>query len=494
MTRCTHIRIDGEKFLINDEPTYKDVTWNGHPVEGLLLNSRMVQGIFDDQNPATRDNWAYPDTEEWDPERNTSEFIDNMARWREHGLLAFTINLQGGSPQGYSRIESQVWLNSAINSDGSLDPVYMDRLERILDHADTLGMVVILGLFYFGQERVLQDEDAILYAVDNTLDWLFEHQYRHILIEINNESNVVYKQPILQPGRVHELIQRVRNDVRDGWRYPASTSFGGGYIPDESVVRVADFLLIHGNGVDDPQIIIDMVTKTRAVPGYHPMPILFNEDDHFDFDKPLNNMTAAISQYASWGYFDYRMEGEGFKEGYQSVPVDWGINSERKRGFFNLVRHITGGLTTPDTTNLLYIVNVEGAIVHPDGRYLIVTRGAAESHAAGLMALVGGKLEGRHEQMHALENALRREIREEVNLEVGEVVYLYSSVFVANDRPVLDVIFLCRYQSGEALALTDEVESILWHTAEEIISNPAAPPWLHTQIEQAEAMRQHLRW
>ncbi len=34
------------------------------------------------------------------------------------------------------------------------------------------------------------------------------------------------------------------------------------------------------------------------------MPILFNEDDHFDFDKDENNFAAAVSEYASWGYFD----------------------------------------------------------------------------------------------------------------------------------------------------------------------------------------------
>ena len=77
-----------------------------------------------------------------------------------------------------------------------------------------------------------------------------------------------------------------------------------------------------------------MVRKTRQVEGYRPMPILFNEDDHFDFDQPMNNMVAAISEYVGWGYFDYRMQGEGFDEGYQSVPVNWGISSERKTGLF----------------------------------------------------------------------------------------------------------------------------------------------------------------
>ena len=72
------------------------------------------------------------------------------------------------------------------------------------------------------------------------------------------------------------------------------------------------------------------------------MPILFNEDDHFEFDQPKNNFRAAIAEYASWGYFDYRMKDEGFDEGYQSVPVNWGAMSQRKRGFFALLSEITG--------------------------------------------------------------------------------------------------------------------------------------------------------
>jgi hypothetical protein len=45
----------------------------------------------------------------------------------------------------------------------------------------------------------------------------------------------------------------------------------------------------------------------------------------------MNNFIAAIKGNASWGYFDYRMKGEPFEAGYQSVPVDWGINSREKK-------------------------------------------------------------------------------------------------------------------------------------------------------------------
>jgi hypothetical protein len=338
--RKTAVSIVGDEFRVNGRPTYAGRVWQGHRIQGLLLNSRMVQGIFDDRNPATVAKWVYPDTGRWDPERNTQEFIAAMPEWRRHALLAFTINLQGGCPLGYA--QDQPWHNSALEADGALRADYLGRLERILDAADQLGMVVILGYFYFGQDQRLQDEAAVIGATDQATQWLLGHGYRHVLVEINNECNVSYDHAILRPGRVHELIERVKRTTRDGRRLLAGTSYGGGTVPGENVVRASDFLLLHGNGVSDPRRIAAMVHQTRQVPGYTPKPVLFNEDDHFDFDKPLNNFVAAVSEYASWGYFDYRMKGEDFDNGYQSVPVNWGISSERKRGFFRLLGQITG--------------------------------------------------------------------------------------------------------------------------------------------------------
>jgi hypothetical protein len=338
----TTVTIEGEKFLLNGRPTYAGRSWDGVSIEGRLMNARLVQGIFDDLNPATRDRWAYPDTGRWDADRNTREFLAAMPLWHRHGLLAFTLNLQGGSPEGYSR--AQPWHNSAFTADGSLRPDYLARTARILDRADELGMVVILGLFYFGQDERLTDEAAVVRAVDATVDWLIRRGDRHVLIEVNNETNIRYDHPVLQPARVHELIRRVRTRSRDaGNPLLAGTSYGGGRVPDDAVIRESDFVLLHGNGVRDPARINAMVAETRAKPAWRPMPIVFNEDDHFDFDQPRNNFTAAVRAGASWGYFDYRFKGEGLAEGYQSIPVDWGLSSERKRGFFRLLQTITGG-------------------------------------------------------------------------------------------------------------------------------------------------------
>jgi hypothetical protein len=336
--RQTEVAIVGENFYLNGKPTYAGRTWNGQRIEGLLLNSRMVQGIFDDRNPETRARWAYPDAGAWDPERNTREFLAAMPEWRRHGLLAFTINLQGGSPEGYSN--AQPWHNSGIEADGSLRPDYLARLERILDKADELGMVVLLGYFYFGQDQRLRDEAAVIRAADNITQWILDRGYRHVLVEINNECNVRYDHPILQPRRVHELIAQVKNTRRNGRRLLVGTSYGGGTVPLENVVRTADFLLIHGNGVSNPDRIAEMVRQTRAVPGFCARPVVFNEDDRFDFDKPRNNFLAALSEHASWGYFDPGRNN--YQDGYQSPPVNWGLNTDRKRAFFQLVAEITG--------------------------------------------------------------------------------------------------------------------------------------------------------
>lgn len=254
--RKTEISIKGAKFLINDKPTYQGVSWKNPQgkevsMEGLLMNARLVQGIFDDLNPETRDKWAYKDTGKWDPDRNTNDFIEAMESWRQHGLLAFTINLQGGSPEGYSK--GQPWINSAFDSKGNLREAYMNRLARILKRADELGMVVIVGYFYFGQDQRLENETAVKNAVDQASKWLLNGNWKNVLIEVNNECNVGYDHEILKPDRVHELIELIKAIQISDRRLLVSTSYGGGALPGKKVIAASDYVLLHGNGVRDPK-------------------------------------------------------------------------------------------------------------------------------------------------------------------------------------------------------------------------------------------------
>jgi hypothetical protein len=348
MHRRTAVSIRGDGFLLNGEPTYAGRSWNGLKIEGLLFNSRMVQATFDDLNPETRNRWAYPDKGRWDPDRQNREFVSALEVYRRHGLLAVTVNFQGGNPCGYS--PNQPWHNSAFRDDGSMRVEYLERMHRVLDRADELGMVVILGVFYFGQDERLKDEEAVVRGFDNAVDWVLKGGWRNVIIEVDNECDIdgvipsaekthfSYQHPILRANRVHELIERGR--ARGAGNLLVGTSFCGGSVPTANVVKASDFILIHGNGVGDPERIAGIVRDTRKVPGYRPMPVLYNEDDHFDFEKPRNNMLAAVGEYASWGYYD--PGANDYSDGYQGPPTNWGLNTDRKRSFFQKVKELTG--------------------------------------------------------------------------------------------------------------------------------------------------------
>jgi len=346
MKRTTVVSIEGEAFHVNGAPTHAGRAYNGRRVEGLLMNARLVQATFDDLNPETRHLWNLPDGAPFDAERNTREFVDRMPEWRAAGLVGFTINLQGGSPQGYSR--EQPWHNSAFEPDGSLRPDYLHRLALVLDRADELGMVPIVGYFYFGQDHRLTDEEAVLRATDAATDWLLAQGYTNVLVETANECDIRYSHPVILAPRNQELVRRVQERSAGKVASPAGrllvgVSMSGGKLPTPAIVEASDFLLLHGNGVHEPDRLRRLIDDARAMPAYRGQPVVVNEDDHFTFDESDNNFLAALDRYAGWGYFDFRKPGEVFEEGYQSVPTDWGTNSERKRGFFRLLREVAGG-------------------------------------------------------------------------------------------------------------------------------------------------------
>ncbi len=343
----TVVSITNGGFAINGVPTYAGRRWKGHRIEGLLFNSRMANAIADDENPATRGAWAYADGE-WDAERNTREFIAALPTYRAHGLLAVCLNLQGGSPQGYSW--HQPWRIGGFTADGVLKPAWAARLEKVIAACDRLGMVVILGLFYGKQSGTLKDEAAVKAAVTNTVDWLVERAATNVLIEIGNEVDLegVFAHPIIAAQRCHELIELAGK--RSQGQLLVSTSLLALGAPPAGILATADFLLPHGNRIHGPAGPLQpsphgirlQVTNWRAAPGYRGQPIIYNEDDHFEFDKPDNHFVAAVESGASWGYFDYRRSRERFEDGFQSLPVDWTISSRRKRAFFGLLKEITG--------------------------------------------------------------------------------------------------------------------------------------------------------
>lgn len=136
----------------------------------------------------------------------------------------------------------------------------------------------------------------------------------------------------------------------------------------------------------------------------------------------------------------------------------------------------------------MFIVNVEGAI-RKDGKWIIVERSKKEEHAGGLLSLVGGKVDSEGNSSNILEKTLKREIFEEIGIKVKEnLKYIHSTSFVTdNGEIVVDIIFLCEYESGVIFVKQpEEVEKVFLLATEEILNNPQAPIFLKEYIKCAE--------
>nr|MDO8110799.1 hypothetical protein [Candidatus Sigynarchaeota archaeon] len=351
----TSLEIKETQFAINGTPTYAGITWHGHSLEGLLFNSRMIQAIFDDENPGTRALWKYPDTGKWDAQRNTREFCASLPEYRRHGLLAVTVGLQGGGPV-FTKAIYDTYMNSAFTPDGSFKPAYFDRLLQVLDASDHAGMIVIVNYFYHQQARFFNDASVLPRVTGTVTDWLLQTGYTNIIVDIANETRVSWGHPLVDPSRVHELLGIVKGKALHGRRLRASTSSSGGWeIPYGKWLDAEDVSMPHGNGCS-PGTLRMKIEAIREEEEYikRPRPIIVNEDSTF-----VENLEAAIEAGASWGFYcqgfgseykdlqDWTLHGREKTyealSGFQTVPVNWSINTLDKKRFFDRLKVITSG-------------------------------------------------------------------------------------------------------------------------------------------------------
>jgi hypothetical protein len=248
----TRLTIAGDELRINGNRTYA-----GAPAAGLLMNVRMVNSVFEDRKRET-----------FDPEDNTNELLKRMAEYVDHGVLAFTVSLQGGYP-GYEGAQ-----NSAFAENGELDREYMERVARVVEKADALGAVVILSLFYQRQDQLLKNEDAVERGVIEAVDWIKDNGYRNIILEIANEySHGGFKHGILRSDAgVAGLIRLARQ--RASWLPVGASGMGDGRLSPK-VAAASSVLLIHFNEVSLGQIPNRIEELRRDEPG---KPIICNED------------------------------------------------------------------------------------------------------------------------------------------------------------------------------------------------------------------------
>ena len=141
---------------------------------------------------------------------------------------------------------------------------------------------------------------------------------------------------------------------------------------------------------------------------------------------------------------------------------------------------------------VMFVVNTQCAVMRGE-RILMIVRGEGVTHAPGVLAFPGGKVEIEDGPDDVVESAVRREVLEETGVTVSpDLEYVRSVAFSMNDgTPVVDVLFLGEYVKGEPqITDLDEVADIRWMTADEILADDKTPPWLKNSINVIGAHRE----
>jgi hypothetical protein len=318
----TIVSIRGEQWLLNGEPMLA-----GSPSEGLLVNTRMVNAVFEDKGPAALEHLP----QDFDPDENTARFISRIPDYYDHGVRAFTISLQGGMP-GYEGA-----VNSAFNADGSLKKEYLHRVANVIRAADQQGAVVILSCFYQRQhsnEFALLGKQSILNAVENVARWIQDEKFSNVVLEVSNEfAHGGYNK--WQDGEwfrsVQGQVELMRHARRTTPDLLVSTSGMGNGLGPEEIAAAADFIILHFNRTP-LNLIPERIKQARR----YGKPVLCNEDDKTG-KVGAEAARLSISSGAGWGFMH--------QEKNQAVPFEFdGAKDD------TIVYHMLQKLTTPGGT------------------------------------------------------------------------------------------------------------------------------------------------
>ena len=307
------LSIQNNKFLLDN----KFINYNS-TAEGILINSRMIQGISDGF-----DKYPYKDTKKWDAIRNNLEFIENMSLWNSKGLNSFTIGLQGGAPTSNTNIQN--YKNSAFYPTGDLKSDYMNRLKLVLEESNRLDMIVIVSLFYRSQVNIFSDYSTVLKATLNVIHWLQQNNFTNIIIEPANECEFseFKKVGLGCDQHIADLIILCQM-----YKFPSGNSYkGSGHVPSDKIINASQVIILHGNSMKLDSEYQKQVNSVKKSKYYKGQPIIYNEAS-----TDYKRLDWCVKNEIGFGYYD--------QSGFQSPPINWSINTQTKKNFFDEIEKI----------------------------------------------------------------------------------------------------------------------------------------------------------
>lgn len=134
-------------------------------------------------------------------EKSTAELIENLDVYKSYGLNTVSVFIMGsryGNFKGYLE-------------DASLNPVFSERLAKIIKAADKRGMIVLVGCLYWGGSTAKWEswtqEEANL-AIENTIKFLMKNNFRNVFVDMDNEG-MAMREKGFDPGELVRAAKKV---------------------------------------------------------------------------------------------------------------------------------------------------------------------------------------------------------------------------------------------------------------------------------------------
>ncbi len=114
-------------------------------------------------------------------EETTNDLIAHLDEYKSYGVNTVSVFIMGsryGNFKGYLE-------------DASLNPIYANRLAKIIKAADSKGMIVLVGCLYWGGSTAKWEswtQNEANKAIAKTVHWLSENNFRNVFIDVDNEG------------------------------------------------------------------------------------------------------------------------------------------------------------------------------------------------------------------------------------------------------------------------------------------------------------------
>ena len=185
--------------------------------------------------------------------------------------------------------------------DATLNPIHAARMGRIIEAADRLGVVVLVGCLYWSTSRAKEDlvdvwgQDDANRAVANTVRWLAENDYRNVFVDVDNEG-MAHDQ---MGWHIREMIEAAHG---------VDPSIMVAYNDKDPVPSNADLCIHHSPKVTGKPWLESEGTPKNAPGGYWG-----------DYSKEAHRATNRYNNYSRIGRYTAEMKQDDYRQTDENV-------------------------------------------------------------------------------------------------------------------------------------------------------------------------------